>query len=48
MSVSIKCVKCGQLALFNTDKDYKTVSKIVDNHKAIEGNNKHRVRVKRY
>lgn len=46
MSVSIKCAKCGQLALFNSDKDYQSVSRIVDKHKTQFGKN-HRVRVKR-
>jgi len=47
MSVTIKCKKCGLLGMFTGDKDYKSVTKIVMDHKSIDGNKKHNVRVKR-
>ena len=46
MSVKIKCNKCGILGLFSGFKDYKSVSKIVNKHKDINGK-KHRIWVKR-
>jgi RNase P subunit RPR2 len=46
MGVSISCRECGQIAIYNYDRNHKQVSRIVDDHKTGD-RRRHRIKVVR-